>query len=90
KITQENAQNAAQADEIAKQTEKISNTIIEHADAKEFDGKYDIKLRKSTIDKNYNGNEKRGIENNLKQNQVLKSNTIIKSTNDDDKEWESF
>ncbi|RXK00230.1 chemotaxis protein [Arcobacter sp. CECT 8986] len=90
KITQENAQNASQADAVAKQTHKISNMIIQHADAKEFDGKDTIKIRKATMDRNYDGNEKRGIEKTLKRSEPLKSNTVIKSNNDDDNEWESF
>ena len=38
-ITQQNAQNASQANEIAQRTLDISNTIITQADAKEFNGK---------------------------------------------------
>ena len=38
-ITQQNAQNASEANEIAQQTLDISNTIITQADAKEFNGK---------------------------------------------------
>ena len=38
-ITQLNAQNASQANEIAQKTLEISNTIITQADAKEFNGK---------------------------------------------------
>ncbi|AXX91935.1 chemotaxis protein [Malaciobacter molluscorum LMG 25693] len=90
KITQENAQNASQADAVAKQTHKISNMIIEHADAKQFEGKDSIKIRKATIDKNYDGNEKRGIENTIKNSKPIKKNSVITSNNDDDKEWESF
>uniref|UniRef100_UPI004047458D methyl-accepting chemotaxis protein n=1 Tax=Aliarcobacter sp. TaxID=2321116 RepID=UPI004047458D len=44
KITQINAQNASEANEIAEKTLDISNMIIEHADAKEFDGKNTIKI----------------------------------------------
>ena len=43
-ITQRNAQNASQANEIAQKTLDISNTIIEQADAKEFNGKDSIKV----------------------------------------------
>jgi methyl-accepting chemotaxis protein len=42
-ITQLNAQNASEANEIAQKTLVISNTIIEQADAKEFNGKDSIK-----------------------------------------------
>ena len=38
-ITQKNAQSASEANEIAKQTLKISNEIIEQVNSKEFDGK---------------------------------------------------
>jgi methyl-accepting chemotaxis protein len=43
-ITQLNAQHASQANEIAQRTLKISNTIIEQADAKEFNGKDTINI----------------------------------------------
>jgi methyl-accepting chemotaxis protein len=43
-ITQLNAQNASSANEIAQKTLVISNTIIEQADAKEFNGKDSIKV----------------------------------------------
>ena len=43
-ITQQNAQNASQANEIAQKTLDISNTIIEQADAKEFNGKDSISI----------------------------------------------
>ena len=38
-ITQRNAQSASEANEIAKQTLKISNEIIEQVNSKQFDGK---------------------------------------------------
>ncbi len=43
-ITQLNAQNASSANEIAQKTLDISNTIIEQADAKEFNGKDSIQI----------------------------------------------
>ncbi|WP_368031120.1 nitrate- and nitrite sensing domain-containing protein [Arcobacter sp. s6] len=43
-ITQQNAQNASSANEIAQQTLEISNEIITQADAKEFNGKDSIKI----------------------------------------------
>jgi methyl-accepting chemotaxis protein len=43
-ITQLNAQNASEANEIAQKTLDISNTIIEQADAKEFNGKDSIRV----------------------------------------------
>ena len=66
KITQQNATNASEADSIARQTLDISNVIIEHANAKEFDGKNEIALRKQTINLEYDGQEKRRIEQTIK------------------------
>jgi len=43
-ITQKNAQNTANADSIAKQTESISNIIVEDVNSKEFEGKDSINL----------------------------------------------
>jgi methyl-accepting chemotaxis protein len=43
-ITQQNAQNASSANEIAQKTLDISNTIIEQADAKEFNGKDSVRV----------------------------------------------
>jgi methyl-accepting chemotaxis protein len=43
-ITQLNAQNASSANEIAQKTLVISNTIIEQADAKEFNGKDSLRV----------------------------------------------
>ncbi len=87
KITQENAQNASQADVIAKKTLEISNMIIEHADAKEFDGKESIQIRKETTDLKYTGNEKRAIEKELKKSVSFKQ---VEQKNEEKDEWESF
>ncbi|AXH09354.1 chemotaxis protein [Malaciobacter halophilus] len=83
KITQENAQNASQADIIAKKTLDISNMIIEHADAKEFDGKNSIKIREKSVNLDYQGEEKREVERKIR-----KENKFVDNTSNDD--WESF
>ncbi|RXJ90506.1 chemotaxis protein [Arcobacter sp. CECT 8983] len=101
KITQENAQNASQADTIAQKTLEISNMIIDHADAKDFDGKDEIKIRKSTTDLSYNGNEKRSIEKVMKKDykqtnqrqkpvKAEKEPTKVYNSKEDNDEWESF
>ncbi|RXK07121.1 methyl-accepting chemotaxis protein [Halarcobacter bivalviorum] len=98
KITQENAQNASQADTIAQKTLEISNMIIDHADAKEFDGKDEIKIRKSTTDLTYNGQEKRAIEKVIKKEhptykeapKPIKPKEIKATKSSGDDEWESF
>ncbi|RXJ60769.1 chemotaxis protein [Candidatus Marinarcus aquaticus] len=66
KITQENATHASEADSIARKTLEISEMIIEHANAKEFDGKDEIVLRKQTINMQYQGEEKRDVEKRIK------------------------
>jgi methyl-accepting chemotaxis protein len=104
KITQQNATNASEADSIARQTLDISNVIIEHANAKEFDGKNDIALRKETINLEYNGQEKRKIEQTIKsirseQHQATPKHVTktekpnVKKEADmskNDDEWENF
>ena len=63
--------NADNADAIAQQTEKISNIIVDDADAKEFEGKNDISLREKMVDMNFSGRERRNVERNIKiQNRV--------------------
>ena len=81
RITQQNAQSASEADAIANKTLEISNMIIEHADAKEFNGKNDIKLRENTTDLSFSGEERRLPEQKIKE--VRKTFT----SNDD---WDSF
>jgi len=80
-ITQINAQNTSAADEIAKQTESISNVIVERADEKEFDGKNDIKVRKNTTNTSFSGNEQRSVERTIK--------SYTKPSKGDDS-WDSF
>ena len=98
KITQENAQNASQADSVAQKTLEISNMIIDHADAKEFEGKDEIKIRKSTTDLSYQGQEKRSIEKVMRTTSIKKESPVIKKAqkkvindnNNGTDEWESF
>ncbi|MGB5793183.1 MAG: methyl-accepting chemotaxis protein [Poseidonibacter sp.] len=93
KITQQNAANAAEADLIAQKTLEISNMIITHADAKEFNGKESIKIRKAIQDDNYTGVERRETSkkftNNTKTvNKETPKRSTNKSNHNDD--WESF
>ena len=86
KITQQNAQNASEADAIANRTLEISNMIIEHADAKEFDGKDSIEIRKESTDLTYGGVERRQPETKIRQLRK-KQNFQEEESNDS---WESF
>ena len=65
-ITQINAKSTAGADEIARQTENISNIIVKSADEKEFDGKNDIVIREKTVDPHFKGQERRSVEKKIK------------------------
>ena len=65
-ITQVNAKSTAGADEIARQTENISNIIVKSANEKEFDGKNDIVIREKTIDPHFKGPERRSVEKKIK------------------------
>jgi len=85
KITQENAQNASQADVIAKKTLEISNMIIEHADAKDFDGKNSITIEKEENRTNHNFQNK---ENSKTKKRIKNNNQFSDNTSNDD--WESF
>ena len=85
KITQENAQNASQADVIAKKTLEISNMIIEHADAKDFDGKNSITIEKEENRTNHNFQNK---ENSKVKKRIKSDNNFSDNTSNDD--WESF
>jgi len=93
KLTQENAQNTASADSIAKQTGKISAIIVENANAKEFEGKDSFTFRDSTLDENFSGIEKRVIEKEIKTKRKAQHKPVVKkvlaSTNNSD-EWASF
>ncbi|AXX87741.1 NIT sensor-containing MCP-domain signal transduction protein [Malaciobacter marinus] len=85
KITQENAQNASQADVIAKKTLEISNMIIEHADAKDFDGKNSITIEKEENRTNHNFQNKK---NSKVKKRIKSDNNFSDNTSNDD--WESF
>ena len=92
-ITQKNAQNTANADSIAKQTESISNVIVENADAKEFDGKDNIQLRTKMIDTTFQGEERRNVEKDIKafKAQVPQRETkTVKKEEQTADTWESF
>ncbi len=86
KITQQNATSASEADSIANRTLEISNMIIEHADAKEFEGKNSIEIREKTTDLTYSGVEKRSAERQIK---TIRTNHSKTTSNSSDS-WESF
>ena len=90
KITQQNAQSASEADTIASKTLEISNMIIEHADAKEFEGKENIEIRKEPTDLSYTGTERRKVEQRIRQTPSYQKNQPIKDNSSSDDDWDSF
>ncbi|NQY92900.1 MAG: methyl-accepting chemotaxis protein [Campylobacteraceae bacterium] len=76
KLTQENAQNTSSADAIAKETEKISNSIVSSADSKEFAGKDSIDISAVSSVQNSSDNTK-------------KINPIV-TPKSSDNDWDNF
>jgi methyl-accepting chemotaxis protein len=94
--TQANAIVAAQTKDIANQTQSIASTIVADADEKEFEGKNDVKSKKSnhpkTVEvKQQSSTQKvqpKKIESHSSSKVEVKK-TITSNTKDND-EWESF
>ena len=95
--TQQNASIASQTHEVAIETDTIAKLVVSDADEKEFIGKNLIK-RKSNIDLNYKGPEKRQREGLIKKalnsNDTITNEKVIskpiKSKVENDDEWASF
>ena len=80
--TQENVSIANVTHGVAVQTDKIAKLVVSNANAKEFDGKNDVKAKSVTSNTDEISINK--ADNKLK-NKIIQSNTVL-----DDKEWESF
>ncbi|WP_228133681.1 methyl-accepting chemotaxis protein [Aliarcobacter lanthieri] len=92
--TQQNAMVASQTNEIALNADEIAKLIVEDANAKEFNGKNEVKAKTlyNSVKKEEIEIVKRKVEINSKPKQIEKTSqpTIIKSSTKDDDEWESF
>ena len=66
KSVQENAKIADETNLVSKQASTIAQKIVDDATGKEFSGKDDIKIRKKIIDPDYQGQERRGVERDIK------------------------
>ncbi len=66
KSVQENAKIADETNLVSKQASTIAQKIVDDATGKEFSGKDDIKVRKKIIDPDYKGEERRGVERDIK------------------------
>ena len=87
--TQQNAQIASQAHDVAVITDQIAKLIVSDADAKEFHGKKDVKAKNMNLNmpkSNQNLNKKEIIK---PVHQKVENVKKIDSKNDND-EWESF
>ncbi len=82
--TQQNAQIASQAHDVAVVTDDIAKLIVSNANEKEFLGKSEVKAK--NIKKDYATPKKEKI--NIKEN--IKVETKITSSKKDEDEWESF
>jgi methyl-accepting chemotaxis protein len=82
--TQQNAQIASQAHDVAVVTDDIAKLIVSNANEKEFLGKSEVKSK--NIKKDYATPKKEEI--NIKEN--IKVETKITNSKKDEDEWESF
>ncbi len=66
KVTQENAAIAKETNLVAQQASDIAQKIVDDASGVKFDGKENIKVRKKIFDTEYEGEERRKVEKQLK------------------------
>ncbi|NVJ54516.1 MAG: hypothetical protein HWD90_12575 [Campylobacteraceae bacterium] len=95
KQTQENASIAQDTNEVALETDVISKTIVQKANEKEFKGKNDIKIEKTSSKSINKSNEETKEIINQKASQTQKKREVTKETKftsntKDDDEWEAF
>ena len=82
--TQQNAAVASQTHDVAVITDEIAKLVVTNADAKEFIGKNDVKVKRDFTQKS---NSSYDIKT---QHKPLKQETKVVSNKSDDNEWESF
>jgi methyl-accepting chemotaxis protein len=100
--SQENASVAGVANQIAVETKEIANSVVSKANAQNFEGKDDIKVRNRVRDENYQGHEKRRVMKKVKevkdeissarytQPKPTKNIQQVTSNTNEDDEWASF
>jgi methyl-accepting chemotaxis protein len=84
--TQQNAQIASQAHDVALITDEIAKLVVSNANAKEFEGKNEVKAKNMNI-KSYQTSKK--VENHSIKTQT-KETKVVSSKSSDSDEWESF
>ncbi|BAK72610.1 methyl-accepting chemotaxis protein [Arcobacter sp. L] len=86
--TQQNAAVASQTHDVAIITDEIAKLIVNDANAKEFEGKNEVKAKDIKINKKDNSNP---IKSNSKQKDTqTKKDTKVVSNKTNNDEWESF
>ncbi len=86
--TQQNAAVASQTHDVAIITDEIAKLIVNDANAKEFEGKNEVKAKDIKINKKDNSNP---IKSNSKQKDTqTKKDTRVVSNKTNNDEWESF
>jgi len=100
KQVQQNAKIAGDTKEIAIQTEKISSSILNDVDQKEFEGKNNVKVeKKASVSKTHSRKnlDLSGISKEIPSSKpiikkTVKSNilNVVKEEEKDNSEWESF
>ena len=87
--TQQNAQVASQAHDVAVITDDIAKLVVRNANEKEFLGKNEVKVKKTNIKINTVNNTK--VDFILpKKEEIKKETKIMVSSKKEEDEWESF
>ena len=85
--TQQNANIASQAHDVAIITDEIAKLVVSNANAKEFIGKNEVKAKRSftkTSDSSYDIKT-----NQIKHKPLMKEDKIVPAKSEDE-QWESF
>jgi methyl-accepting chemotaxis protein len=85
--TQANAVVASQTKEIANETQGIASRIVADADEKQFEGKEDVKAKKTEYQRNTEIKKSTSTKVEPKKEQIVSSSKAKAKEND---EWESF
>ena len=81
--TQQNANIASQAHEVAVITDEIAKLVVSNANAKEFAGKNEVKSKRDFVKTNQ-------VVHKKAEHKPVKQQTNIVSNKSNDSEWESF
>ena len=89
--TQQNANIASQANDVAVVTDEIAKLVVSNANAKEFAGKNEVQAKRDftkTNNSTYNINVKTKVSKKIEPKPTKQETKIVSNKSDD--EWESF